>query len=206
MPQKKYTTHTNEEPIRRCPYCPEHDAWEGPGRGLTFHVLNTSDDVHAEKYELPDDFDASNAPIVGHGDVSVTMPSRYNVGRRKRYVCDYCGRVCQGQAGLKVHLSHMGGDEVHPEDANTRDPDTFPSFAVDENGDLVTQDEESLSVASGGVLPSMAERDTIPVEELEQLRDAFLHDEQTLHDISPTEAAERVQDLLNSYGAESATA
>lgn len=206
MPQAKYQTHTNEEPVRRCPYCSNDDPWEGPGRGLTFHVLNTSDEAHGEKYDLPADFEASKAEVVGYGDVSVRMPEQYNVNRRQRYVCDYCGRVCRGEAGLKVHLSHMAGDDAHPEDAPEREPGSFPTFDVDEDGNLVAQDDASLTVATGGAVPSMQTAEAVPLAELRDLRDAFLRDEQELRDLSPTEAAERVQDLLQRYDGERATA
>lgn len=206
MPQSEYKTHTNKEPIRQCPYCSSDDPWEGPGRGLTFHVLNSSDEAHAKKYDTPDGFKATDATVIGYGDVSVEMPEKYDVERRQRFVCDYCGRVCRGEAGLKVHLAHLDGDEAHPDDATDREIDSFPSFDVNENGDLVTQDDESLEVATGGAVPSLRKADTIPVEELEELRDAFLREEQQLQTLSPTDAAERVQDLLERYGDEQASA
>lgn len=193
-------THTNREPKRRCPYCD----WEGPGRGLTFHVLNCDDDDHGVKYDLPDEFNASDAEVVGQSNIKVRMPQKYDVSKRRRYVCDYCGKVCRGEAGLNVHLSHLSGDEVHPEDCTDRTTDSFPSFRVDGDGNLVSQEPSALHVATGGALPpSDSDEDDsqmIPLDALMELRDAFINDEQTYGGLSPVEAAERVQKMMDRYG------
>lgn len=196
MPEDRdYETHSNEEPIRKCPYCD----WEGASRGLTFHVLNKSDEDHGEKYELPDDFEASEAEIVGYENVDVDMPENYDIEERIRYVCDYCGKVCQGEGGLKVHLQKLAGDEVHPEDADERDPDSFPQFKVNEEGELIPQDNESLAVATGAaagdVQATLEHQDAIPVEEVKRLRDTFTDAEE----LSPSEAARKVEQLLEKY-------
>jgi len=199
MTDREYETHSNEEPIRKCPYCD----WEGASRGLTFHVLNKNDDEHGDKYDLPDGFEASNAEIVGHKNVDVRMPDKYEVGGRIRYVCDYCGKICQGEGGLKIHLSHMKGDEVHPQDAVDREPESFPKFKVTDDGELVAQDDASLAVATGGAVgdesASLNYQDVVPVEELKRLRDSFMDDEHTYQDVSPAEAAERVQEIIDRH-------
>lgn len=199
MSREGYETHSNEEPIRKCPYCD----WEGASRGLTFHVLNKNDKDHGEKYDLPDGFEASEAEVVGYENVDVRMPDSYNIEDRIRYVCDYCGKICQGEGGLKVHLKHLAGDEVHPEDATDRDPDSFPRFKVDADGELIPQDDFSLAVATGGAAGdesgTLNHQDVIPAEELEWLRDSFLEDEQMQSNLSPTEAAERVEQILRRY-------
>jgi hypothetical protein len=195
MPDNNYRTHSNKEPIRKCPYC----SWEGASRGLTFHVLNKSDDEHGEKYDLPDDFDASEAEIVGHEDVEVEMPDKYDIDERLRYVCDYCGKICRGEGGLSVHLNHLSGDEIHPENASNRDPDSFPTFKVEEDGKLVPEDDESIAVATGGVsdgdTATLNQQDVVPVEELEALRDSLMDEEE----IAPSEIVERVDEILNRY-------
>lgn len=183
--------HTNSEPVRQCPYCD----WTGASRGLTFHVLNKNDDDHGEKHELPPDFTASEAEIVGYEDVEVNMPEHYNTSKRKRYVCDYCGKICRGSGGLKVHLSHLEGDGVHPEDASDRDADTFPTFVVDEDGKLVAEEDDALSVATGdGEYQSM-----IPAKEIIEIRDEFREAANRGERLEPIEAAERVQELLDTY-------
>jgi hypothetical protein len=199
MVDKGYETHSNDEPIRKCPYC----EWEGASRGLTFHVLNKSDEKHDEKYELPDDFEASEAEIVGYENVDVEMPDSYNVEHKTRYVCDYCGKICRGSGGLKVHLQRLAGDEVHPDDAEDREPDSFPQFKVGEDGQLVPQDDASLEVATGGAVGdesgSLEEQDVVPVEELEQLRDSFVEEGDNYDTISPGQAAQRVQQIIDKY-------
>jgi hypothetical protein len=193
-----YETHTNEEPIRKCPYC----EWEGASRGLTFHVLNSSDDDHGEKYDLPDDFEASEAKIVGYEDVEVEMPDEYNIDERLMYVCDYCGKICRGKGGLRVHLSHSEGDGVHQEGAADRDPETFPTFKVNENGQLIPQDDDAEAVVSGGAIgvdrQSLERQEAIPIEAVKQLRDDLVEINQG-GQLSSAKASQMVNDLIEEY-------
>lgn len=189
MPESR--THTNSEPVRQCPYCD----WTGKSRGLTFHVLNSSDPEHGDKHDLPPDFDASEAEIVGYEDVEVNMPEHYNTSRRKRFVCDYCGKVCRGEGGLKVHLSHMEGDSVHPAEATDRDPESFPTFLVDEDGKLVSATDDALTIAGTGE----GYESMVPMKELLDLREQFKAMADRGESLEAIEAAEMLQDLLDKY-------
>jgi len=199
MPNSNYETHSNSEPIRACPYCD----WEGASRGLTFHVLNCADEDHGEKYDTPDEFEASEAQIVGHEDVEVEMPDEYDIDDKLRYVCDYCGKVCKGKGGIGVHLSTMAGDSVHPEDGTDRDADSFPTFKVSDEGKLVAQDEESLSVATGGIAgapeAALDTQEVVPIEELKQLRELFMDTAKEYESLSPLGAAEMVEEVIEKY-------
>lgn len=195
MTDQGYETHSNEEPIRLCPYCD----WEGASRGLTLHVLNTVDEDHGDKYDLPEDFDASDAEIVGTETVDVKMPEKYNIEHRQKYVCDYCGKICEGEGGLKTHLSRLEGDEVHHEGSADRDPDTFPTFKVSEDGKLISQDDESLALATGGAVggeDSFSMEDDQPLmADLKQLRDTFMDRETIDGDV----AGSMIEELISKH-------
>lgn len=199
MPNRNYETYPNLEPLRACIYCD----WEGTSRELAGHVLNSADEGHGEKYDTPDEFEATEAEIVGHEGVELDIPEEYNIAKKLRYVCDYCGRVCKRKSGIGAHLSQMAGDSVHPEDGTDRDADSFPTFKVPKEGELVTQDDSSLFVATGGIAGlSEGELDTqevVPIEELKQLRELFMETAKEYESLSPVGAAEMVEEVIDKY-------
>jgi len=199
-----YETHSNSEPIRACPYCD----YEGKSRGLTFHVLNKSDAEHGDKHDLPDNFDAKEADIVGQKEVKMDMPEQYDINERLRYVCDYCGKVCKGEGGINVHLTQMAGDSVHPEDAVDRDPESFPMYRLDEDGELTPQDKQAMDVTAGtSTLTEVLEGQTksqevVPVAELKRLQQSLIDSyETTPPGEGPTalESAEKVKEIIDRY-------
>jgi len=188
-------THTNDEPKRKCPYCD----WRGASRGLTLHVLNCADDAHGEKYETPDGFDATEADVVGTKSVTVDMPVEYDIGENVHFICDYCGKATKGFTGIKVHLNHTAGRGPHPPLAEIEPrlgspEDEFPTFAVDDDGDIVAADREGVAaITDGEVIPGKGDA----IQVLERLRDRLreMDDDEIDSDESITYVEEAISEL-----------
>lgn len=74
-----------------------------------------SDAAHGERGEVPDDFDAEEAEVVG--TVPITTRVHNKVPENERVRCKYCDETFKGYHGLKTHLAMLGEDEQHPADS-----------------------------------------------------------------------------------------
>lgn len=199
-----YKAHTNLEAVRECPFCGD----ETLSRGLFVHVFNSSDEEHGPRGEVPDGFSVSEAEVVGHREVEMNNPTKYNVDHH-RYVCDYCGSPFKGKLGLQVHLDRKAGkDAVHPREATDREMDTFETFPATEDGKIIVE-----SSAEADALPEdadivLAERvpdeqeetePMVPISELKRLRERFLKDADGDVEVTAYHAAERIESLIEQY-------
>lgn len=205
---ERYRSHTNLEAVRQCPYC---DA-KPLSRGLHVHVMNSEDDDHGPRGEVPDGFSVEDAEIVDRKEVTVEKPTKYSVDHH-RLVCDYCGQTFKGELGIQVHLDRKAGeDDLHPGEAVDRDLDTFERFPATEDGKIiVTSKEEAEGIDhSEGVIvadeATIAEMESdvekqamVPLGEIEQLYLKFVDDSQNDRDMTAYHAAERVDALIQRY-------
>lgn len=208
-------SHTNKETVRKCPYCEE----EVLSRGLHAHVFNTEGSGHGPRDSTPDNFEVKDAEIVGTRSVTMVNPTEYNVEHR-RYVCDYCNNSFRGKLGMKIHLGRKAGkDEVHPEDADERDPESFESYPATESGEILVETEEEaedleiddpILVSPEGIeepsdVSTIDDFSESPDEfesllsDLEQLHERFLQEDEEDRQITPYHAAERIERLLEEY-------
>jgi hypothetical protein len=99
------------ETVKECPYCGDNLL----SRSLHGHVLLTSGKGHGERGEIPEDFDADTAKVVGKVPITTTVPNKVPDDERIR--CKYCDEVFKGYHGLKTHIAMTGEDADHPTDA-----------------------------------------------------------------------------------------
>lgn len=98
--------------FKRCPYCGERVA----SRGLFLHVLNSDDDEHRAKGEVPEGFDASGTPV--SGEALFDEPTN---GDGLHVMCKFCGETFETEEALGQHLATRkeADSEIHPPEATT---------------------------------------------------------------------------------------
>ena len=200
--QPQFKAHKNLEAVRKCPFCGD----EVLSRGLFVHVFNSSDEAHGDRGETPDNFSVDDAEIVGHREVTMNNPTKYNVDHH-RYVCDYCGDTFKGALGLQVHLERKAGkNTVHPEEAEERDVESFEKFPATEDGKIIVESKEEADILPEDAEIVLAEKldldkddPQIPLSEVEALRDRFYKDAEAGAEVTAYHAAERLDEVISKY-------
>lgn len=119
----------DEEPIRKCPYCGE----EKKSRGLFAHVMNSSESGHGSYREVPDDFEASEAEVVGYEEVNKRDTITDSESGNEIILCKICGESNRGMHGFNIHAKKMAGKGDHPEDPTEITDDLIRAIPADEH-------------------------------------------------------------------------
>ena len=130
-------TVENEENKVECPIdgCDATTA----ARGLHMHVYHTDDpegEGHYPRYEVPPDFEAKKAEVIGEETVEYEYPDHVDI-EDTEYLDTYTGKAYQGKRGLMIHLGQMAGKHNIPSNIKDKhEAEDFPIVKTDSDGNV----------------------------------------------------------------------
>jgi len=125
-------TKANQEKRVECPECGDSII----KRGLFAHVFQSNDEIHGERFSVPDGFAVEEAEEVGEEEVELDYPEQIDLGETY-YLDTYTGKAYEGARGLMVHLGQMAGQHNIPEDvAERHEARDFPEVEIDDDGNI----------------------------------------------------------------------
>ena len=173
---------SDKEAILKCPYCGE----EKKSRGLFAHIMNSDGNGHGPYREVPDNFEQSEAEVVGYESVNTKNPVSGSESGKELILCKICGNTAKGLHGHHIHLRKMAGKKNHPENPEDIGDNQYRAIPTDENWNPVgpssdrelDEDYQDVLECENGTHDNESDRTKegmfIPVDEMRELQDLLI--------------------------------